>query len=99
MLGPGWPWGTGSMLRYLPLIWAALARRKLRTVLTLLSVTAAFTLFGVMMGTDAAFQRMVNVINRSVVVTGARFADNLPDAIGQQIGAMPNVAAVSASGG
>jgi len=86
-------------VKYLPLIWAALARRKLRTILTLLSVTAAFTLFGVMMGTDAAFQQMVDVINRSVVVTGARFADNLTDAMGQQIAAMPNVAAISASGG
>jgi putative ABC transport system permease protein len=64
-----------------------------------LSVTAAFTLFGVMMGTDAAFQQMVEVINRSVVVIGARFADNLTDGIGQQIAAMPNVAAVSAGGG
>ncbi|HJS45790.1 MAG TPA: ABC transporter permease [Rhizomicrobium sp.] len=86
-------------MKYLPLIWAALARRKLRTILTLLSVTAAFTLFGVMMGTDAAFQRMVDVINRSVVVIGARFADNLTDAMGQQIAGMPNVAAVSAGGG
>jgi putative ABC transport system permease protein len=86
------------MLRYLPLIWAALARRKLRTVLTLLSVTAAFTLFGVMMGTDAAFQQMVAVINRSVVVIGARFADNLTDGMGQEIAAMPNVGAVSAGG-
>ncbi len=65
----------------------------------LLSVTAAFTLFGVMMGTEAAFQQMVDVINRSVVVIGARFGDNLTDAVGQQIAAMPNVAAVSASGG
>jgi len=87
------------MLKYLPLVWAALARRKLRTILTLLSVTAAFTLFGVMMGTDAAFQQMVAVINRSVVVISARFADNLTDTIGQQIAAMPNVAAVSAGGG
>ncbi len=85
-------------MKYLPLIWAALARRKLRTVLTLLSVTAAFTLFGVMMGTEAAFQQMVDVINRTVVVTGARFADNLTDTIGQQIAAMPNVAAVSPGG-
>jgi putative ABC transport system permease protein len=76
-----------------------LARRKLRTILTFLSVTAAFTLFGVVMGTDAAFQRMVDVINRSVVVIGARFADNLTDAVGQEIAGMPNVAAVSASGG
>jgi putative ABC transport system permease protein len=86
------------MLKYLPLIWAALVRRKLRSILTLLSVTAAFTLFGVMMGTDAAFQQMVEVINRSVVVISARFADNLTDTIGQQIAAMPNVAAVSAGG-
>jgi putative ABC transport system permease protein len=86
------------MLKYLPLIWAALVRRKLRSVLTLLSVTAAFTLFGVMMGTDAAFQQMVEVINRSVVVIGARFADNLTDGMGQEIAAMPNVVAVSAGG-
>jgi putative ABC transport system permease protein len=86
------------MLKYFPLIWAALARRKLRTILTLLSMTAAFTLFGVMMGTDAAFQQMVEVINRTVVVIGARFADNLTDAMGQEIAAMPNVAAVSAGG-
>jgi putative ABC transport system permease protein len=85
-------------MKYLPLVWAALVRRKLRTVLTLLSVTAAFTLFGVMMGTDAAFQQMVDVINRSVIVIGARFADNLTDAMGQQIAGMPNVGAVSASG-
>jgi len=86
-------------VKYLPLIWAALVRRKLRTILTLLSVTAAFTLFGVMMGTDAAFQRMVDVINRTVVVTFPRFADNLTDEMGQQIAAMPNVAAVSPGGG
>ncbi|HUE65724.1 MAG TPA: ABC transporter permease [Rhizomicrobium sp.] len=86
------------MLKYLPLVWAALARRKLRTVLTLLSVTAAFTLFGVMMGTDAAFRQMVEVINRTVLVIGPRFADNLTDAIGQEIAAMPNVATVSAGG-
>jgi putative ABC transport system permease protein len=86
-------------VKYIPLIWAALARRKLRTILTLLSVTAAFTLFGVVMGTDAAFRRMVDVINRSVVVIGARFTENMTDAMGQQIAGMPNVAAISASGG
>lgn len=87
-----------AMLKYLPLVWAALVRRKLRTVLTLLSVMAAFTLFGVMMSTDAGFQRAVEVINRAVVVTGARFADSLTDGIGQQMAAMPNVAAVSPGG-
>ncbi len=85
-------------MKYLPLIWAALARRKLRTILTLLSVTAAFTLFGVVMGTDAAFRQMVDVIDRTVVVAFPRFANNLTDTMGQQIAAMPNVAAVSPGG-
>ena len=85
-------------MKYLPLIWAALVRRKLRTILTLLSVTAAFTLFGLMMGTDAAYKQMVDVINRSVVVTFARFGNNLTDEMGQQLAAMPNVAAVSPGG-
>jgi putative ABC transport system permease protein len=86
------------MLKYLPLVWAALVRRKLRTILTLLSVTVAFTLFGTMMGTDAGFRRAEDIINRKVVLVGARFADNLTDGMGQQIAAMPNVAAVSAGG-
>jgi len=86
------------MLKYLPLVWAALERRTLRTILTLLSVTVAFTLFGTMMGTDAAFRRAEDVINRRVVLVGARFGDNLTDGMGQQIAAMPNVAAVSAGG-
>jgi putative ABC transport system permease protein len=86
------------MLKYLPLVLAALTRRRLRTALTLLSVIAAFTLFGVMMGTDAAFQRMADVINRKVVVTNPRFDNNLNDAMGQQIAAMSNVAAVSPGG-
>ena len=86
------------MLKYLPLVWAALERRTLRTILTLLSVTVAFTLFGTMMGTDAAFKRAEDVINRRVVLVGARFGDNLTDGMGQQIATMPNVAAVSAGG-
>ena len=85
-------------MKFLPLIWAALVRRKLRTVLTLLSVTAAFALFGITMGTEAAFRQMVEVINRTVVVIGPRFADNLTDGMGQEIAAMPNVVAVSAGG-
>jgi putative ABC transport system permease protein len=85
-------------VKYLPLIWAALARRKLRTILTLLSVTAAFTLFGLMMGTDAAYRQTVEIINRTVVVTFPRFANNLNDEMGQQLAGMPNVAAVSPGG-
>ena len=38
------------MTKYLPLIWAALRRKPVRTTFTFLSVTVAFTLFGLMIG-------------------------------------------------
>ena len=37
-------------MKYFPLVWAALRRKPLRAVMTLLSVTMAFTLFGLMIG-------------------------------------------------
>ena len=42
-------------MKYLHLIWAALMRRKTRTVLTILSVLAAFLLFGLLDGVRIAF--------------------------------------------
>ena len=42
-------------MKYLPLIWAALFRRKLRTIFTLLSVLAAFLLFGLLDSVRSAF--------------------------------------------
>ncbi|HWY61363.1 MAG TPA: ABC transporter permease [Rhizomicrobium sp.] len=85
-------------MKYLPLVLAALTRRKLRTALTLLSVIAAFTLFGLSMGTDASFRRMADATNPKVVEIQARFASNLTEAMGQQIAAMPNVATVASGG-
>ena len=37
-------------MRFLPLVWAALRRKPVRSVLTFLSVMVAFTLFGLMIG-------------------------------------------------
>jgi putative ABC transport system permease protein len=42
-------------MKYLPLIWAALWRRKARTIFTLLSIVVAFLLFGVLETIDYAF--------------------------------------------
>jgi putative ABC transport system permease protein len=46
-------------LKYFPLIWAALWRKPAEFVLTLLSVTAAFTLFGTMVGFKNRVQSLV----------------------------------------
>ena len=42
-------------MKYLPLVWAALTRSKTRTLLTLLSVVAAFLLFGMLDSVRVAF--------------------------------------------
>ncbi len=42
-------------MKYLPLIWASLFRRKVRTILTLLSVVAAFLLFGLLDSVRSTF--------------------------------------------
>ena len=48
-------------MKFLPLLWSSLLRRKLRTVFTLLSIAVAFTLFGVLMATRTAFSAGVTV--------------------------------------
>ena len=42
-------------MKYLHLIWAELFRRKTRTILTLLSILAAFLLFGLLNGVRESF--------------------------------------------
>src|SRR3546814_1732709 len=42
-------------MKYLPLIWSELFRRKTRTILNLLSILAAFLLFGLLNGVRTSF--------------------------------------------
>jgi putative ABC transport system permease protein len=46
-------------MRYFPLIWAALWRKPLRTILTFLAAVAAFTLFGLAIGLNATYSGMI----------------------------------------
>ena len=52
-------------MKYLHLIWAALFRSKTRTLLTLLSVVAAFLLFGMLDSVRVAFNSSANVEGRN----------------------------------
>ena len=45
-------------MKYFPLVWAALRRKPVRAIVTLLSVTIAFTLFGLMIGLNATFDQV-----------------------------------------
>ena len=44
-------------MKYLHLIWAALFRRKTRTILTLVSIIAAFLLFGLLDAVRTSFEQ------------------------------------------
>jgi putative ABC transport system permease protein len=84
-------------VRYLPLIWAAIMRKPTRTVLTLLSVTVAFTLFGLMIGLNATFDMVAEKARADRIFTWPRFGGNgVPVAVARQVAAIPGVKAVTA---
>jgi hypothetical protein len=48
-----------TLMKYLPLVWAALARSRLRTLLTFLSIVVAFLLFGVLHGVVGGLDALI----------------------------------------
>lgn len=85
-------------MKYLQLIWAALTRRKTRTLLTLLSVVAAFLLFGLLDSVRGAFAgagRSVAGLNRLITVSKISFTVQLPKSLLGRIQTVPGVADVA----
>ena len=85
-------------MKYLHLIWAELFRRKTRTVLTLLSILAAFLLFGLLNGVRESFNEAgKSVAGASRLQTGSKlsFIQTLPLALEQRIANVDGVDAVT----
>jgi putative ABC transport system permease protein len=84
-------------MKYLPLLLAALLRKKTRTVLTLLSVAAAFTLFGMLDAVRVAFNapQSVSGIDRLVVASRFSIIQPLPYGDLARIEQVPGVKAVA----
>lgn len=80
-------------MKYLHLIWAALFRRKTRTTLTLLSVMAAFLLFGLLDGVRVAFNAGGDAagVDRMVVSSKYSIIQGLPQSLVPRIRAVPGV--------
>jgi putative ABC transport system permease protein len=80
-------------MKYFHLVWAALFRSKTRTSLTLLSVVAAFLLFGMLDSVRVAFNSggSVEGANRLVVASRLSITQMLPYSLLQQIEATPGV--------
>jgi putative ABC transport system permease protein len=85
-------------MKYLHLIWAALFRRKTRTILTLLSIIMAFLLFGLLDAVRVSFAEAGQSANGAErLQTGAKlsFIQPLPKSLQQQIAAVPGVKEVA----
>jgi putative ABC transport system permease protein len=80
-------------MKYLHLIWAALFRSKTRTLLTLLSVVAAFLLFGMLDSVRVAFNSGGNLAGSKRLVVASRLSitQMLPYSLLSQVEAVPGV--------
>jgi putative ABC transport system permease protein len=80
-------------MKFLPLIWAALWRRKPRTILTMLSVVVAFLLYAMLSAVQAAFSQGVKVAGSDRLVTTGRYSitEILPYGHWSQVKAMPGI--------
>jgi putative ABC transport system permease protein len=80
-------------MKFFPLVWSSLWRKKARTTFTLLSIIIAFLLFGLLQGVNAwlnAFSLGSNT-NRLYVVSRVSQVQPLPSAYLQQIEAVPGI--------
>ena len=84
-------------MKFLPLIWSNLKRKKLRTLLTLLSILVAFVLFGYLSAIGRALDQGVSVANadRLVVRHRVSIAQLLPVSYKARMARIPGVALVA----
>lgn len=83
-------------MRFLPLVWSNLMRKKLRTLLTLLSITVAFVLFGYLAAIRIGFNAGVEVAGIDRLITRHRVSitELLPFSYRDRIASVPGVEAV-----
>ncbi len=84
-------------MRYLPLVWAAILRKPMRALMTLLAVTMAFTVFGLMIGFSATIDGVEQRARADRIFSGARFGydDGLPIAVAHKIAGLSGIKQIS----
>jgi putative ABC transport system permease protein len=84
-------------MKYLPLVWAGLWRKRARTVLTLLCIVVAFALFGLLHGFTAALDGIVEAMSdtRLRIMSRVNITQPLPLAHRARIETVPGVEGVS----
>jgi putative ABC transport system permease protein len=86
-------------VKFLPLLWAQLFRKKTRTVLTLLSVLVAFLLFGLLQAVQIAFESGADAADATRLLTTARYSiiEPLPMSYLRRIEQVPGVVGVASA--
>lgn len=85
-------------MKYFHLVWAALFRRKTRTILTLVSIIAAFLLFGLLNGVRTMFNDIgQSAAGASRLQTSSKlsFIDTLPQSLNTRIAGIDGVSEVA----
>ncbi len=84
-------------MKYLPLIWAALRRKPVRTLLTCFSIVTAFFLFGTLQGINVGIAQVMKLtsVTHLVVMSRVNAGAPMPLAHVAQIRSVPGVMAVS----
>ena len=84
-------------MKFLPLIWRNLTRRKIRTIFTTLSIFIAFLLFGFLMAIKAAFGMGIDVAgaDRLMMIHKVSFIQPLPKSYEGRIRAVEGVTAIT----
>ncbi len=80
-------------MKYFPLLWAGLWRKRTRTIFTILSVVAAFLLYGLLQGVNGWLSNALEGANvdRLYTVSRISFIEPLPLSYTQQIETVPGV--------
>jgi putative ABC transport system permease protein len=82
-------------VKYLPLIWSGLWRKRARTLFTLSSIIVAYILFGILSGIDAGFAHGLEVSRLDRLFTDSRFGAPMPLSYADQIAHVPGVTVVA----
>jgi putative ABC transport system permease protein len=80
-------------MKYLPLVWRNLTRRKIRAIFTILSIAIAFLLFGILMAIRVAFSMGVDIAgaDRLLIIHRVSIIQPLPMSYGPKIRAVEGV--------
>lgn len=83
-------------MRYFPLVWAALRRRPVRSILTFASILVAFILFGILAAVSSGFSHVVEMARLDRLYTASRFGTPLPYSYIAKVAHVPGVTLATA---